>query len=241
MKAAESSTEPCKDRILIVEDDRALRDGLAMNLRLVGYEVLTAVDGEEGMRLAFDARPTLIILDIMLPGWTGLEILEELRRRGERVPVLVLSARDTTSDKVDGLQQGADDYLTKPFDLPELLARVEVMLRRQRDEHREHPVRTVGVITLDPVRRQVSVQGRPVALSAREFDLLALLASAPGRVFSRDTILEKIWGWDYEGTARTVDNYVASLRKKLHPGKRGPKLIRTVPRVGYTLVEDDSY
>ena len=122
------------ETILIVEDDRALRDGLALNLRLEGYRILTATDGVEGARMAFENRPDLIVLDIMMPGLTGLDILEELREQGERVPVLILSARDTTLDKVEGLRLGADDYLTKPFDLPELIARIEVMLRRQREE-----------------------------------------------------------------------------------------------------------
>lgn len=218
---------------LVVEDDKALRDGLSMNLRMEGYEVLMAADGEEGMRMAFGVRPDLIVLDIMMPCWSGLEILQELRKRGDPVPVLVLSARHTTADKVEGLHLGADDYMTKPFDLPELIARVKVMLRRRRAEGQSLPVLSFGKVVIDRAARRVQVGGKPVDLSAKEFDLLSLLAASPGQVFTRETILERVWGWDYDGTARTVDNFVASLRKKLEAGRGLRKCIRTVPLVGY--------
>jgi len=224
-----------KEVILVVEDDRSLREGLAMNLRLQGYTVLVAADGEEGMRMAFDERPDLLVLDIMMPCWTGLDILEELRKRGEYVPVLILSARNTTPDKVAGLELGADDYMTKPFDLPELIARVEVMLRRRRKEQQNIFLLRFGDVTIDRGARTVRVRDRELSLSAKEFDLLCLLAGSPGQVFTREVILERVWGWDYEGTARTVDNFVASLRKKLRGGRRSPAYIRTAPRVGYKL------
>ncbi len=221
--------------ILVVEDNRSLREGLAMNLRMHGYQTQVAADGDEGLRLAFDARPDLIILDIMLPGWSGLDILEELRKRGENVPVLILSARGTTPDKVEGLKLGADDYMSKPFDLPELIARVEVMLRRRRSEQESLPALSFGDISIDQAKREVRVCDKAIALSAREFDLLCLLAASPGRVFSRETILERVWGWEYEGTPRTVDNFVANLRKKLRPARRAAAHIHTIPRVGYKL------
>jgi two-component system alkaline phosphatase synthesis response regulator PhoP len=230
-----SSNTRHRDTILVVEDDRALREGLAMNLGLQGYDVLTAADGEKGMKLAFDARPNLIVLDIMMPGWTGLNILEELRKRGEKVPVLILSALNTTPDKVTGLDLGADDYMTKPFDLPELLARIEVMLRRQRSEEQNRPALSFGNVTIDRSARTVAVAGASVELSAKEFDILCLLAESPGRVFTRETILERVWGWDYEGSARTVDNFVAALRKKIERNRKAAKYIRTVPKVGYKL------
>jgi two-component system, OmpR family, alkaline phosphatase synthesis response regulator PhoP len=235
MNAAAPNGGGGRDVVLIVEDDTALREGLAMNLRSEGYTVLTAADGETGMRMAFDSRPDLIVLDITLPSWTGLDIIEELRKRGEAVPVLVLSARNTTRDKVRGLNTGADDYMTKPFDLPELLARVRAMLRRQSAEEQAMPELSCGPITIDRAGRRVRVGGRAVALSAKEFDLLCLLAAAPGQVFTRETILERIWGWDYAGTARTVDNFVSSLRKKLNVGRHAAARIRTLPRVGYSL------
>lgn len=228
-KAAASS----KCVILIVEDDRALREGLSMNLRMEGYETLLAEDGDAGMRMAFDAQPDLIILDIMMPGWSGLDILEELRDHGDRVPVLILSARKTTPDKVDGLDRGADDYMTKPFDLPELLARVKRMLCRQQSEAHLLPPIVSGDLVIDRAARSVCIGTQPLELSAKEFDILCLLAAAPNHVFTRDAILRHVWGWDYEGTSRTVDNYIATLRKKIAPSHCEGQGLRTVPRVGY--------
>ena len=224
-----------KTTILVIEDDRSLREGLALNLGLQGYEVLTAPDGEKGMQMAFDARPNLIVLDLMMPGWNGFEILKELRTRGENLPVLILSAKSSTSDKVAGLGIGADDYMTKPFDLPELVARIEVMLRRGRVEDEESAILSLGGITLNRSNRTVEIDGKNAKLSAKEFDILYLLAKSPGKVFSRDTILERVWGWDYEGTARTVDNFVVSLRKKLDGNSGAAKQIKTIPKVGYKL------
>jgi len=224
-----------KDVILIVEDDRSLREGLAMNLRMQGYEILSAADGDEGMRMAFDAKPDLVILDIMLPGFSGLDILEELRRRQADVPVLILSARGATRDKIGGLNLGADDYIVKPFDLPELIARVGAMLRRQRVRRQAAPRLELGDLAIDRAQRIAYAAGRKIELSAKEFDLLCLLAESPGQVFTRDSILERVWGWSYEGTARTVDNFVASLRKKLKAARCASPRIDTVPKVGYRI------
>lgn len=223
------------ETILVVEDDRSLRDGLAMNFQLQGYRVLTAVDGDEGMKKAFDARPDLIVLDIMLPGWSGLEILSELREKGEDVPVLILSARDKVPDKVEGFDLGADDYVAKPFELPELLARVEAMLRRRRAERRAEPRVTFGEVEIDPAGRTVTVRGEEVYLSAREFDLLLLLARSPGRPFTREVILDRVWGWGFDGTSRTVDNFIMSLRQKVEADPSKPRHIKTVRQVGYKL------
>ena len=223
------------ETILVVEDDRSLRDGLAMNFRLRGYRVVTAADGDEGLRAAFDERPDLVVLDLMLPGVDGLEILSELRGREVAVPVLILSARDRLNDKVRGLEIGADDYLTKPFQLPELMARVEAMLRRQRAERRAANALEFGDVRVDREARRVTVRGEEVALSAREFDLLCLLAGSPGRAFTRQAILEKVWGWSFEGTARTVDNFIRSLRQKIEADPAEPRHIVTVRHVGYRL------
>ena len=222
-----------KPRILVVEDDRSLREGLLMNLRLHGYEAISAADGSEGMRMAFDERPDLIVMDITMPGFSGLEIIEELRRRSVVVPVLVLSARDRTTDKVAGLKLGADDYMTKPFDLPELIARIEVMLRRTRAEEDKSSRLTVGEIAIDRKARTVAVGGKAVSLNAKEFDILVLFVQAPGQVLTRDSILERVWGWDYDGTARTVDNYITNLRRKLERRRGAARHIITVPRIGY--------
>ena len=224
-----------EDTILVIEDDRALREGLALNFELHGYQVETAADGEEGMRKAFDIRPDLIILDIMLPGWSGLDILAELRDRRQDVPVLILSARGTTDNKVEGLNIGADDYLAKPFELPELLARVEAMLRRRRVDLPSEPLVVFGHVTLDRDNRRVSVRGTEVALSAKEFDLLCFLALRPGRPRTREEILNNVWGWDFEGSPRTVDNFIRSLRRKLEPVPGKPRYILTAHGVGYKL------
>ena len=223
------------ETILVVEDDRSLREGLAMNFRLRGYRVLTAADGDEGLRAALDGRPDIIVLDLMLPGTDGLEILSELRDRGVVVPVLILSARDRLQDKVRGLEIGADDYLTKPFQLPELIARVEVMLRRRRTALRAANDLGFGEVRLDLEGRRVTVRGEETALSAREFDLLALLAGSPGRAFTREAILERVWGWSFEGTVRTVDNFIRSLRQKIEADPAQPRHIVTVRNVGYRL------
>ncbi len=235
MNRASHNSAARREVILIVEDNRSLRDGLALNLRLHGYRALTAADTASGLRLALEQRTDLIVLDIMLPDGSGLEILQQLREHGEHVPVLILSARGNTPDKVLGLEQGADDYMTKPFDLPELIARIGAMLRRQRTEQETQPVLEVGRLVIDPSARRVRAGGRAVDLSAKEFDLLHLLAAAPGKVFTRDKILQQVWGWDYEGTTRTVDNFVASLRKKIEPLTGRSQYIQTVPRIGYRL------
>jgi two-component system, OmpR family, alkaline phosphatase synthesis response regulator PhoP len=223
------------ETLLIVEDDKTLREGLVMSLQAQGYAVLSASDGEEGMRRALDGKADLVILDIMLPGWSGLDILSELRERGNDVPVLILSARDTTASKIDGLELGADDYVTKPFELRELFARVEAILRRRRSEHRLDPTIAFGNVVIHVDSRTVTVAGEPVELSTKEFDLLSMLAKSPGRPFTRDSILDRIWGWEFEGTSRTVDNFVMSLRKKIEADPTEPKHIKTVRQVGYKL------
>jgi DNA-binding response OmpR family regulator len=206
-----------------------------MNFRMRGYRVLCAEDGESGMRAAFDENPDIIVLDIMLPGWSGLDILTELRQRENPVPVLILSARDSTANKIEGLELGADDYLTKPFELKELIARVEAMLRRRRMEIQDEQILSFGNVALRLKERTVTVDDLPVELSTKEFDLLCLLAKAPGRPFTRDFILDRIWGWGFDGTSRTVDNFIMSLRKKLEKDPTAPKHIRTVRQIGYKL------
>lgn len=223
-----------KETILVVEDDRSLRDGLAMNFQLQGYRVITAADGDDGMKKAFDCRPDLIVLDIMLPGWSGLDILAELREKADDVPVLILSARDTTNDKIQGLDVGADDYVTKPFELAELLARVEALLRRRRGHRTEKSIQ-VGEIGIDPVSRRVTRGDEELHMSAKEFDLLMLLARTPGRPLSREVILDRVWGWGFDGTARTVDNFIMSLRQKIEPDPTNPRHLVTVRGVGYRL------
>ena len=223
------------ETILIVEDDRSVRDGLVLNLKLQGYRVLSANDGDEAMRMAFDAHPDLIILDIMLPGFSGLDILSELRSRNRIVPVLVLSAREKIEQKVEALELGADDYVTKPFELRELLARVDALLRRHRRFEKNDAPIAIGEVSIDPLHRKVTLGDAPVELSAKEFDLLLLLARAPGRPFDRESILNAVWGYDFDGTTRTVDNFVVSLRQKIERNPAKPKHIVTVRQIGYKL------
>jgi DNA-binding response OmpR family regulator len=224
-----------KEAVLVIEDDRALRRGLAMNFELRGFRVLTAADGNEGIKLAFDSAPDLIVLDIMLPGFSGLEILSELRDKGRDVPILILSAQGSTDHKIEGLGLGADDYLAKPFALSELFARVEALLRRRRAEKKKNPQLVFGNLIIDLAARRVTIGGRDVELSAKEFDLLALLAGSPGKAFRRDDILDRVWGFGFEGTARTVDNFILSLRQKIEANPAKPARIKTVRQIGYKL------
>ena len=185
--------------------------------------------------MAFDTRPDLVVLDIMLPGLSGMEILAELRDRKVDVPVLILSARGALRHRVAGLELGADDYLTKPFELPELLARIDALLRRRRGERLAEPAITFGQVVIDPAGCEVCLRGQPVPLSQKEYELLCLLARAPGRVFSRNEILDRVWGFGFEGTARTVDNFILTLRQKLEADPSHPQHIKTVRQMGYKL------
>ena len=235
MIAHGSNGKTRSETVLVVEDDKTLRDGLLMNLSAKGYAVMSASDGEDGMKKAIQGGVDLIILDIMLPGWSGLDILTELREQGNDVPVLIVSARNSISNKIEGLELGADDYVTKPFELRELFARVEAILRRRRGDSKADLTLSFGNVIIHTDSRTVTVAGNPVEFSSKEFDLLCLFAKSPGRPFTRDTILDRIWGWEFEGTTRTVDNFVMSLRKKIEVDPTEPKHIKTVRQVGYKL------
>ncbi|MEO8247212.1 MAG: response regulator transcription factor [Chloroflexota bacterium] len=232
-------------RILVVEDDRTLRTALAFNLTREGYEVQTAVDGEQALGIAREARLDLILLDVMLPGMSGVEVLRVLRREGVSTPVIVLSAKGDEIDRVVGLQVGADDYVAKPFSRPELLARIEAVLRRGRRESAAAPQAgddaeplELGPLVIDVARRRATLRGSALRLTTKEFDLLAHLAAHPGRIFTRDQLLARIWGYDYDGEARTVDVHVSWLRGKLRAGD-GHNWFRTVRGVGYALAPPD--
>lgn len=201
-----------------------------------GYEVLTAADGEEALTSARERRMDLVLLDVMLPGMSGIEVLRVLRKEGITTPILILSAKGDEIDRVVGLKVGADDYITKPFSRPELLARIEAALRRTRGssddaELREEQI-SAGPILIDRARREVTVAGAAVHLTTREFDLLALLASHPGHIFTRDQLLTRVWGYDFGGDSRTVDVHISWLRGKLR-GDDGHDHFRTVRGVGY--------
>jgi len=224
-------------RLLVVEDDTTLRQALAFNLTREGYEVATAADGEAALDAARNPQLDLIVLDVMLPGMSGVEVLRVLRREGIHTPVIMLSAKGAEIDRVVGLQVGADDYVTKPFSRPELLARIEAVLRRSRrrtDEPEPRDVLRFGSVEIDVDHREVSVDGAPRHLTTKEFDLLAHMASSPGRIFTRDQLLARIWGYDYDGDGRTVDVHVSWLRGKLR-GRDDHNFFRTVRGVGYAF------
>jgi len=219
--------------VLVIEDDRPLIVGLDLNLRAEGYRCLVAEDGETGLELALAEAPDLIVLDLGLPGMSGFEVLRRLRARGRNTPVVILSARAEVQDKVDGLGLGADDYVTKPFSLRELLARVEARLRRARTAERAPRRLRFGDVEADLDERRVWRGGEEVTLSAREFDLLVYLGERARRVHSRQSLLEAVWSWDYEGTPRTVDNFVRTLRVKLEEDPSQPRHLLTVRGAGY--------
>ncbi len=224
--------------IALIEDERELVALIRDQLATAGHRVVTAHDGPGGVALVERERPDLIVLDVMLPGFDGLEVCRRVRRT-EITPILMLTAKSTELDKVLGLELGADDYLTKPFSMRELLARVGAMLRRVellagRSRTDERPgMISLPDLTVDPATREVISAGRPVQLTAKEFDLLRVLAGNPGRVFSREYLLDRVWGDDYAGFDRTVDTHILRLRKKLGgDGSPGDRIV-TLWGVGY--------
>ena len=219
--------------ILIIEDDRAIALGLRLNLRRDGHEVRIAQDGETGLPLALEPEVDLVVLDVMLPGRNGYEILKELRKRGSNASVLMLTAKGMESDKILGLKLGADDYLSKPFGLGELLARVEALLRRRPAVVEKNTVVRFGPVEVDLDRQTVHRDGAEVDISPQEFRVLRLFLQSSGRALSRDDILARCWGAEYEGTPRTVDNFVRSLRVKLEVNAEEPRHFLTVRGHGY--------
>jgi DNA-binding response OmpR family regulator len=230
-----------KSKILVVEDDLTLLETLEYNLTSEGYEVVTAADGLTALEVAREEQPDLLVLDVMLPGLDGFEVCGILRRETS-VPILMLSARGDELDRVVGLEVGADDYLTKPFSMRELLARVKALLRRVRlireeiaeDATPPSPEQLVfGDLIIDLNRHEVLVRDATVQLKPKEFELLAFLARHPGMALSRDLLLERVWGWDYGGGSRTVDVHVRWLRQKVEADPGNPERIVTVRGVGY--------
>jgi len=222
------------ERVLVVEDDPSILAGLELNLSMEGYLVTTAEDGPVAVEIASRLDFDLVLLDVMLPRMNGFEVLEAMRRRQPALPVIFLTARDAQGDKVLGLDRGADDYVTKPFSLPELFARINATLRRSRRAMGPAPnLISFGPLEIDVSARTARRAGQPVELTARELDLLMYFARSRGRVLTREQILRNVWGDGYEGTDRTVDNFVARLRTKVDPDPDKPELIETVRGVGY--------
>jgi DNA-binding response OmpR family regulator len=222
------------EKLLIVEDEVKLARMLEMELTYEGYEVEKALDGQTGLEKALSAAPDLILLDIMLPGIDGMEVLRRLRMQGIQTPVILLTARDSVSDKVSGLDTGASDYVTKPFAIEELLARIRVNLRKGSRAVETGKIWSVEGLELRTDSREVLVKDENVELTRREFDLLRCLLENRGKVLSRSVLLNLVWGYEYAGETNTVDVYVRFLRSKIDP-KLGRKLIETVRGVGYTI------
>ncbi len=226
-------------RILVVDDDRAVRDSLRRSLEFNGYEVALANDGVEALARINGLAPDALIVDVMMPRLDGIETTKALRAAGNDLPILVLTARDSVNDRVDGLDAGADDYLAKPFALEELLARVRAMLRRRNlgteDGEDEGPL-VFADLTMNPVTREVDRGGRPITLTRTEWDLLELFMRRPKRVLERAFILEEVWGYDFPTTANSLEVYVGYVRRKTEADDE-PRLLHTVRGVGYVLRE----
>jgi two-component system, OmpR family, response regulator MprA len=222
-------------KILVVDDERAVRDSLRRALELEGYEIELAADGSEALyRLEGSEEPDAMILDVLMPGVDGLEVCRRLRGSGSKLPVLMLTARTEVEDRVAGLDAGADDYVTKPFALEELLARVRALLRRTGDE--EGDVVRFGDLELDPTTREVTRGGRPIELTRTEFSLLELFMRNPRQVLTRTIIFERVWGYDFGYASNSLDVYIGYLRRKTEADGE-PRLIHTVRGVGYALRE----
>ena len=221
-------------RILVVDDEELLVKGIRFNLENEGYEVITGSDGQQAIDLAKSEKPDLIVLDLMMPNVDGLQACQEIRQFSE-VPVIMLSAKSEDMDKLLGFEQGADDYLTKPFNILELKARIRALLRRanQKNEQPKNERITAGILTVDSTERNAYKGDQCVDLTAKEFDLIELLIHNPGRVFSRENLLDTVWGYEFRSDIRTVDVHIRRLREKLEPNPADPEYILTKWGVGY--------
>jgi two-component system, OmpR family, response regulator len=222
-------------RLLVVDDEPNICELLAASLRFAGFEVATARDGHEALRVADTFRPDLLLLDVMMPGLDGFEVIRRLRQDGRRIPVLFLTAKDATEDKVTGLTLGGDDYVTKPFSLEEVIARVRVVLRRfaRAEADRNGSLLAVGDLTMDEEGHEVRKAGQEISLSPTEFKLLRYFMQNVGRVLSKAQILDHVWHYDFGGDANVVESYVSYLRRKIDTTE--PKLLHTIRGVGYVV------
>ena len=229
--------------LLVVEDDENISTAIREYFTRAGYEVRTAEDGVAGVEAALNERPDAVVLDLMLPKMDGLAVCRELREKAPYIPILMLTAKDDVVDKVLGLEMGADDYITKPFSLRELEARIKSVLRRihagaRSEASTEEVPITRGKLRIDPAKREVMVGDRQVDLTPKEFELLRLFASNPGRVFPRKYLLEKIWDYSYEGYDRTIDSHINRLRAKIEENPENPQMVLTVWGIGYKFSDD---
>lgn len=223
-------------RILVIDDEMHILELLKFNLEVSGYEVICSSDGKEGYEVAKKEKPELILLDWMLPNISGIEVLKKIREDGEisKLPVIMLTAKNMEDDKIEGLDNGADDYITKPFSIKELMARIKTVLRRYRASEGE--TISAGDIKLYTDKREVYKNGEKIDLTLKEFELLRLLIQNRGKVLTREELLDKVWGYEFFGETRTVDVHIRYLRKKLYNGSSEEKCIETIRGVGYKLI-----
>jgi DNA-binding response OmpR family regulator len=223
------------ERVLIIEDELPMRTALEDVLAGEGYRVLTAADGQSGLKRALEEKPDLILLDIMMPRLDGYAVCAELRRRARPTPILMLTAKGQVEDRVSGLDAGADDYLVKPFSTQELLARARALLRRARRQTQSAAKLKLGEVEIDLARQSAMRAGKPLHLTAKEFAMLRLMAETPGEPVSRERFLDAVWGYTAFPTTRTVDNHLANLRGKIEPDPDSPRWLLTVHGIGYKL------
>lgn len=219
--------------ILIIEDDISILRGLKDNLVFEGYQVLAASDGQDGLHLALEKHIDLLLLDIMLPGMNGYEICRKLKKEKPELPIIMITARGSEMDTITGLDTGADDYITKPFSIPELLARVRAILRRSASDHDEITEYSFSKVTLDFKKFQAFVKNKEIKLSSKEFAIMKYFIEREGEVVHRHDLLDKVWGYDVIPSTRTVDNYILDLRKKLEEDPSNPKYILSIRGIGY--------
>jgi len=231
-----SSAEQATAKILVVEDEPNMVAGLRDNFEFEGYQVITARDGVEGLQRALDESPDLVVLDVMMPRMSGLEVCKQLRAKRGSIPIIMLTARGQEVDKVVGLELGADDYVTKPFSIRELLARVKAVLRRTSVVPKDQDRRSFGEVEVDLRKCRVLKSGKAIDISSKEFELLKYFIVHSGETLSRDRLLEDVWGYDNYPTTRTVDTHLVRLRQKLEPNPDQPQYFLTVHGTGYRFV-----
>jgi DNA-binding response OmpR family regulator len=225
-----------RERILVVEDETPIAEAVGYALREAGYEVDTLADGEAALAAAAERAYDLMVLDLLLPGLPGLDVCRRLRAKSD-LPIVMLTALDAELDRVLGLEVGADDYVTKPFSVAELVSRVRALLRRRALDRGNGFVQRIGALELDIARHAATLDGKPLALTRSEFRLITLLASVPGRVFSREELVRHLWDDDFSGDRRAIDVHMSNLRRKLEDDPRNPQRLQTVRGVGYRLLE----
>ncbi|GIW23257.1 MAG: DNA-binding response regulator [Candidatus Sericytochromatia bacterium] len=226
------------EKILLVDDEEAIIESIEFALKQEGYEVVKASDGHEALQKVQLEKPNLIVLDLMLPQISGLEVCRILRREKNEVPIIMLTAKGEEIDRVIGLEVGADDYLVKPFSLRELVARIRALLRRSKpsdNDSKSLDIRQYDDLVVNLTEHKVSVKGKPVELSPKEFKILSMLMSSPNKVFSREDLLEQVWGLDFYGDTKTVDVHIRWLREKIEADPSNPKYVQTVRGFGYRL------